>query len=91
VASGQQLQALAAQGAPPVRSLAFNRNGRQLAGGAVDGKVWIWNTASFGAPLQLSGPGSGLTSVVFDPKNNNRLIMGDQEGRIASLIVPPTP
>jgi hypothetical protein len=57
----------------------------------VDGKVWIWNTASFGAPLQLSGPGSGLTSVVFDPKNNNRLIMGDQEGRIASLIVPPTP
>jgi hypothetical protein len=27
--------------------------------------------------------------VVFHPKNNNRLIMGDQEGRIASVIVPP--
>lgn len=89
VASGRQLQALAAQGTPPVRSLAFNRSGSLLAGGAVDGKVWVWNTESFGAPLQLSGPGSGLTSVVFHPKNNNRLIMGDQEGRIASVIVPP--
>ena len=91
VASGRQLQALAAQGTPPVLSLAFNRSGLLLAGGAVDGKVWVWNTASFGAPLQLSGPGSGLTSVVFHPKNNNRLIMGDQEGRIASVIVPPRP
>jgi WD40 repeat protein len=91
VASGRQLQALAAQGTPPVRSLAFNRSGSLLAGGAVDGKVWVWNTESFGAPLQLSGPGSGLTSVVFHPKNNNRLIMGDQEGRIASVIVPPRP
>jgi WD40 repeat protein len=91
VASGRQLQALAAQGTPPVRSLAFNRSGLLLAGGAVDGKVWVWNTASFGAPLQLSGPGSGLTSVLFDPKNNYRLIMGDQEGRIASVIVPPIP
>jgi len=88
VASGLQLRALAAQGTPPVRSLAFSRTGSLLAGGAVDGKVWVWNTESFGAPLQLSGPGSGLTSVVFDPKNKNRLIMGDQEGRIASVIVP---
>jgi len=91
VASGRQLQALAAQGSPPARSLAFNRKSLLLAGGAADGKVWVWNTASFAAPLQLAGPGSGLTSVVFHPQNPNWLIMGDQEGRIASVIVPPIP
>lgn len=87
VVTGVQVQALQGHSAP-VMSLAFSRDGGLLAGGAEDGRVIVWNTDTFNTARGIAGPGPGVNSVTFDPKNKNRLYVSGQDGRVVSLVVP---
>lgn len=87
VQAGRQLAGLQGQGVP-VRSLAFNDDGRLLAGGLEDGRVVLWSPTTFGVALEVTASSSGINAVAFDTKNKNRLFIGDQDNRLASVIVP---
>ena len=62
-----------------VSSVAFSRNGRTLATGSLDGRVWLWNLAHPAHPTPL-GPANGISSVAFSPVG--RTLAGSDGGRV---------
>ncbi|MGO8891550.1 MAG: toll/interleukin-1 receptor domain-containing protein, partial [Streptosporangiaceae bacterium] len=57
--------------ARPVSSVALSKNGKVLAAGAGDGKVWLWDMADPAHPVPLgsplAGPDHAIDSVAFSP------------------------
>ena len=65
-----------------VESVAFSPDGKILAAGDFDGRVYLWNVASGGPTATLADPGSkGVGSVAFSP-DGNILAAGDFNGRV---------
>ena len=88
-------QILAAAGSPlfspltgpadSVESVAFSRDGRTLAAGSLDGKVWLWDVADAGHPTPLgqplAGPANGVNAVAFSP-DGRTLAAGGADGKV---------
>ena len=45
--------------------MAFSPDGRTLAAGGADGKVWLWNLADPARPTPLGQPLTGPTNTVY--------------------------
>ena len=63
-----------------VNSVAFSPDGRTLAAGSADDKVWLWNITNPAHPAQLgqplTGASGGVASVAFSP-DGQTLAAGD--------------
>ena len=68
-----------------VSSVAFSRNGRILAAGGYDGKVWLWNLADPARPTRLgqplTGPAFVVTTVAISP-DGKTLAAGGSDGKV---------
>ena len=76
--SGNLLHELAGH-TRPIRGLAWARDGRTIASGALDGTVRLWDARAGKGVLTLRA-GSAVTCVVFTP--NRRLVAGTMAGVI---------
>ena len=73
--------------AGPVRTLAFSADGTLLAGGAVDGKVLVWDTAARTLLEDLTTSTAIVNAVAFDNSKTNRLIAGNADDGVLMLKV----
>jgi len=68
-----------------VHSVAFSPDGRTMAVGSADGKVWLWNVTNPAHPVQigqpLSPPGGAVETVAFSP-DGRVLAAGDDNATI---------
>jgi WD40 repeat protein len=68
----------------PMRSLAFSRDGALLAGGALDGKVVVWDMATQTVVQDISGSATAVNALAFDGRNGDQLFVGNGENRIST-------
>jgi WD40 repeat protein/serine/threonine protein kinase len=63
-----------------VLSVAFGPDGRQVAAGGIDGKVWVWGEVGSGrVPLTLQGQTVAVYNLTFSP-DGQRLASADGDG-----------
>jgi WD40 repeat protein len=72
--------------ASAVLSVAFSPDGRTLAAGTYDDKVWLWNVTSPGHPTPigqpLTGPTSTVDSVAFSPDGRTLAAASDSDYKV---------
>jgi WD40 repeat protein len=81
--SGGFAGTLNATGKPNVKLTlgAFSPDGKLLAGGSVNGEVWLWHVAENKAPQILEGHKINVTSVVFS-RDGKLLLTGSSDGMV---------
>lgn len=63
----------------PFSMAAWSPDGKYIAAGAADGKVWIWSVASEGAPMRLPIHEKRIASIAWTPDGKN-LLTASEDG-----------
>jgi len=82
VLSAQHFTAPLAATKTPFRSLAVSTNGRWIAAGNEDGRIWVWDrTARRRAPRVAAQPSGAVWSLAFRP-GRGELAVGTHDGEV---------
>jgi WD40 repeat protein len=77
-AGGQPLDLLLTAGTSAVTAAAYSTDGKDLATGEANGRIALWNTATW-QQVRLSGMNGEITALVFSP-GQQYLFAGDDAG-----------
>ena len=67
VANAAQLEQIAAMGAGDITAASFSLDGAILAGGDMDGSIWLWDSIAGSEILSLEGHSGEVISLAFSP------------------------